>query len=129
MCTAAVLFRAPLLSIYASEPAVLETGALRILIICSSYVLLCLNNVTTGTMRGMGCSILPAVVCLIGICVLRVVWVETVFQLHRSYLNLMLLYPISWAITLTANLICLIIVKRRTVGPLSAQPSALQKTL
>ncbi len=129
MCTAAVLLRAPLLSIYASEPAVLETGALRILVICSSYVLLCLNNVTTGTMRGMGYSVLPAVVCLIGICVLRVVWVETVFQLHRSYLNLMLSYPISWAITLTANLVCLFIVKRRIQDPPPAQPPALQKTL
>jgi putative MATE family efflux protein len=129
MCTAAVLFRAPLLSIYASEPAVLETGALRILIICSSYVLLCLNNVTTGTMRGMGYSVLPAVVCLIGICALRVVWVETVFQLHRSYLNLMLSYPISWAITLAANLICLFIVRRRIQGPPPTQPTALQKTL
>jgi putative MATE family efflux protein len=126
MCSAAVLFRVPLLRIFATNPAVLDIGALRILVICSSYFLICLVNVTTGTMRGMGYSLLPAIVCLIGICVLRVVWVETVFQIHRTFLNLMLSYPISWVITLAANLVCLYFVRRRVLTPLPEESETLE---
>lgn len=128
MCSAAVLFREPLLRIYTTVPAVLETGSLRILVICTAYVLICLTNVTTGVLRGMGSSVLPAIVCLLGICAFRVVWVKTVFQAHRTFLNLMLSYPISWAITLLACLVCLYIMKRRILGPLPAEPAPLRES-
>lgn len=118
LCTGAVAFRTPLIGIYSATPKVLETGALRLVIICSSYFLIALNNITAGSMRGMGASLLPAVVCFVGICVFRVIWVETAFQVYRTYLILMLSYPISWAITFGVNAACLFIVKKRIISRL-----------
>jgi len=53
-----------------------------------------------------------------GICVFRVIWVETAFQVYRTYLTLLLSYPISWVITLAVNILCLFIVKKRIIGRL-----------
>ncbi|WP_073079963.1 MATE family efflux transporter [Sporobacter termitidis] len=127
LCTLTVVFRTPLISIYdATEPVVLQTGALRLLIICSTYAVLSLNNTTCGVMRGMGASLLPAIVCFMGICVFRVVWVETVFRIYRSYMTLMLSYPISWGITLAVNVLCLYIVKKRIIGRMEPGAARLQ---
>jgi putative MATE family efflux protein len=116
MCSVMVLARYPLVSIFTPSQDVIEVAALRLLVIGIGYFLNLINNVACSLMRGMGVSLLPAVVCLLGICVFRVIWVETVFPAYRSYLTLMLTYPISWIITLAANLICLVIVKRRIIG-------------
>jgi putative MATE family efflux protein len=115
MCSPMVAARVPLVSIFSSSQAVIDPAALRLLVIGVGYVLIMINNITAGLMRGMGASLLPALVCFIGICVLRIVWVETVFQAHRSYLMLLYSYPISWVITLAANVICLFIVKKRII--------------
>jgi Na+-driven multidrug efflux pump len=116
-----VVFRVPLIGIYAASPKVMETASLRLLVICIAYFLIALNNVTCGVMRGMGASLLPAIVCLVGICVFRVIWVETAFPVYRTYLTLLLSYPISWIITLSANIACLFIVKKRIIARLQPE--------
>jgi Na+-driven multidrug efflux pump len=116
MCSVMVLGRVSWVSIFNSEPAVIETGALRLLIIGVGYILIIMTNITAGVMRGMGASLLPAVVCLLGICALRVVWVEAVFPAYRSYQTLLFSYPISWLITLSAIVVCLFIVKKRIIA-------------
>lgn len=118
MCSVAVLARVPLVSIFSSSPSVIAPATLRLLVIGIGYYLIIMNNISAGIMRGMGASLLPAIVCLIGICAFRVVWVETVFPVYRSFLTLLLSYPISWAITLSADVICLYIVKKRIIGRL-----------
>jgi putative MATE family efflux protein len=116
MCTVMVTARVPLVSIFTSSPAVIEHAALRLFVIGIAYVLIMTNNITAGIMRGMGASLLPAIVCFLGICVFRIVWVETVFPVYRTYLTLQLSYPISWVITLAVDVLCLVIVKRRIIG-------------
>lgn len=116
MCSIAILGRVPLVSIFTTSSAVIEVASLRLQVICIGYILIMINNITAGVMRGMGASLLPAIVCFLGICVFRIVWVETVFQVHRSYLTLLVSYPISWVITLSADVICLFIVKKRIIA-------------
>ena len=71
-----------------------------------SYFLCGLMDVMVGSMRGMGYSFLPMIVSLIGACGLRVVWIFTVFQWHRSLFTLYLSYPITWTITALAHMAC-----------------------
>jgi Na+-driven multidrug efflux pump len=89
---------------------------LRILILGPGYALNMITSVTCGVMRGMGSSLLPAGVSFLGICVFRVIWIETVFPVYRSFTTLMLTYPISWVITLSVTSVCFVIVKRRIIG-------------
>ena len=44
-------------------------------------------------------SMIPAVETLFGSCILRLVFVWTIFRLHHNFYLLMAIYPITWVIT------------------------------
>ena len=50
-------------------------------------------------MRGIGYSTVPLIISLLGACVLRVVWIFTVFSAQHTLVVLYLSYPVSWALT------------------------------
>ncbi len=109
----ATLFGHQLLSIYTSEPEVIMYGENRLLICCLPYFLCGLMDTACGSIRGLGYSMTPTIVSLTGACLLRIVWIATVFQLSPTLFTLYLSYPVSWAVTFLAHLICFIIFYRR----------------
>ncbi len=111
----ALFFGHPLLGIYSSDNAVIEYGILRMSYICICYFLCGLMDVTVGSLRGLGCSITPMIISLTGACAFRVLWIFTVFQWNPSLSTLYISYPVSWAITAAAQIICFIVVMRRTM--------------
>ena len=66
-----------------------------------------------GNLRGLGYSIMPMIVSLAGACGLRIIWIFTVFQWHHDLRTLYISYPVSWAVTALAHILCYIIVKKR----------------
>ena len=56
-------------------------------------------DIISGSLRGYGYSLPPAVVVLAGICGVRITWLYTVFAAHRDFLVLMAAYPASWLVT------------------------------
>ena len=44
------------------------------------------------------------VVSLVGSCLLRLVWIATIFQLNRTPFMLYISYPISWVLTAAVHL-------------------------
>ena len=60
-------------------------------------------DVMVGALRGIGQSVVPMVTSLFGACALRLVWISTVFKMHRTTGMLYISYPISWIITLIAH--------------------------
>jgi len=68
-------------------------------------------DVLASSLRGLGYSVLPMVVSLVGVCVLRLVWIATIFQLNRTPFMLYISYPISWALTALVHLACLLVVR------------------
>lgn len=109
----ATLFGHQLLSIYTSEPEVIMYGENRLLICCLPYFLCGLMDTACGSIRGLGYSMTPTIVSLTGACLLRIVWIATVFQLSPTLFTLYLSYPVSWTVTFLAHLICFIIFYRR----------------
>ena len=105
----------PLLQIYSEGESVIEAGMIRLSYICGVYALCGMMDVMVGMLRGLGKSVLPTVVSLLGACGLRLVWIFTIFQIPKSHTTNMLYlsYPLSWSITLTAHIICYLIVIRR----------------
>ncbi|MBQ4052436.1 MAG: MATE family efflux transporter [Clostridia bacterium] len=99
------LFAEPLLSIYISDsPEAIRYGAIKITMVGLPYFIGGLMEVTTGTIRGMGRSVVTMLVTVIGVCGLRVLWVYTVFQQIHTLECLYLSYPISWSITFLVQL-------------------------
>lgn len=105
-----------LLGIYSSDPEVIQFGMSRMQIICQWYFLCGIMDVAVGILRGLGYSVIPMLVSLTGACGLRVLWIFTVFAWKRSLFVLYLSYPITWIVTFTVHLICLLVIWKRKKG-------------
>lgn len=84
-----------LLSVFNSDPEVIEIGYTRLLIILSAYTFSMLYENMSGYLRGFGDSLIPAVLTVIGVCAVRITWIYTVFQAHRTFTSIMIAYPVS----------------------------------
>ena len=109
----AIIFRTPLISIYAEEKEVIKYGAYRLLVTCPLYFTCGLMNMMGGVNRGLGYSIMPTVVSLVGACAFRLIWVYTAFAAVPTIFMLFVSYPITWSITAVAHFVCYFIVKKR----------------
>lgn len=103
----------PLLSLYTSDPQVVTYGIFRLSIICTLYFICGIMDVFTGTIRGLGYSVLPMVVSLLGACAFRIIWIFTVFRMYHSTFALYISYPISWLLTAFVHLCCYLIIRRK----------------
>lgn len=102
-----------LLGLYTSDPQVIEYGLRRMLITCVPYFTIALMNVLVGMLRGLGSSLMPMVMSIIGTCGLRILWIYTILPLNPTWEMLFLSYPISWLVTGIFQLICYFFVKRK----------------
>lgn len=93
-----MLLSRPLLSIFTSDPEVIRLGVTRIYVLMAAYFTCGIMNVFPGLTRGMGFSILPMVCTLVGACLMRIVWLVTVFAWFPSVITLFLCYPVTWAL-------------------------------
>lgn len=97
-----------LLGIYSSSEEVIQAGMIRLGIVSRTYALCGIMDVMVGALRGIGYSILPMIVSLIGACGLRLVWIATVFQIDEFHTiqTVYASYPITWIITSLVHMIC-----------------------
>ena len=114
------LFRYQLLGIYSSDMDVINFGIERLELFCLTYFTCGAMDVMVGQMRGMGYSIVPMIVSLVGVCGIRIVWIFTVFKASNSLLTLYMSYPVSWGVTLAVHFSTFLYVyhkvKQRTDG-------------
>ena len=105
----------PLLSIYVSTPEKISVGYSRLIVICLTYCLCGLMDVMGYSVRGIGYSVLPTIVALLGACGFRILWVYTIFRLSamHSLQGLAISYPISWALTFAVHSTVFIILYRK----------------
>ncbi|MBD5495530.1 MAG: MATE family efflux transporter [Lachnospiraceae bacterium] len=111
----AVFFGYPLLHMYTTSKVVMDAGMKRMRVICSTYALCGMMDVMVGSLRGLGYSVMPMIVSLIGACGLRLIWIFTFFRTEpfHNVTSLYLTYPASWLITFLAHVVCFIIVRRK----------------
>lgn len=87
------------LSIFTTEAGALTFAYIRLWHVELFEFMPCSYEVTASGMRGMGWSVLPTIVVVVGSCLLRIVYVFTLFPFVRSFENLMLIYPVTWVVT------------------------------
>ena len=109
----AMLFGNSLLKLYGASATEIEFGLIRLNIVCSTYFLCGIMDTLVGILRGLGYAIMPMLVSLTGACLLRVVWVMTVFQAHKTLNVLYTSYPVTWFVTASIHLICLLVVFKK----------------
>ena len=98
-CIVCAVWKTEILSIYTVNPEVLNYAEVR-MIHAVAFLWLCnIYELPGGCLRGIGYSSTPTVIILLGCCVLRIIWVYTVFAYYNDFAVLMNVYPVSWLIT------------------------------
>ena len=78
-------------------------------------------EVTAGALRGMGWSVLPTVVVVVGSCVLRIIYVFALFGAFGTFDALMNIYPVTWGITGATMLGLYVFARRRAYAQVAAR--------
>ena len=106
-------FGAPLTSLYApGETEVIAQAVIRLGYVAAFHFLCAFMDIFVGILRGLGHSVVPMVVSLIGSCAFRLLWIATIFQFYPTPSCLYISYPISWAITALAHMTFFFIVRK-----------------
>lgn len=93
------LFGEQFLSIFTTEQAVIDAGMKRVMVMAFAYCISAFMDCTIAASRGLGKTVVPTIIVILGSCVFRVFWVYTVFEHFHTIPSLYLLYPCSWMIT------------------------------
>ncbi len=99
---ACFFFSDTLIGIFDSDPMVIAEAKNRLFIMGIFYFTCGLMDTGTAMLRSIGKSLTATIITVFGVCVLRVLWIETVFKLYPGLLTLYIVYPITWILTFTA---------------------------
>lgn len=110
-CCTILYFSEFLLGIFNADPEVIAVGKIRLQYIFFAYCFSFLQDIFSGYLRGFGISTLPAVISVASICGVRLLWIFTVFQHHRTFTTIMQVYPISLSLTAFFMILATLLVK------------------
>ena len=100
-----ILFREPLLKIFVPDSAeAIAIGMERIVVMGLTYILCAYMDVLSGGLRGLGVSLTPMLITMVGIIGTRFFWVYAVFPSHHTLTELFVSYPVSWLLCVAAQL-------------------------
>lgn len=99
-----LFFGKQLLAIFNNDPQVVEVGYIRLVMLMTAHVFSLCNEVFSGYLRGFGMSVPPALVTMAGVCGVRLSWIHWVFPQNPTFQTIMVVFPISLAVTALLNL-------------------------
>ena len=110
-----LVFGRQFLALFTTESAVIDAGMKRIMVMGWAYCTSAFMDCTIAASRGLGRTIGPTVIVILGSCVFRVAWVYTIFAHFHTIPSLYLLYPCSWALTAAAEIAYFVFAYRQSV--------------
>ena len=123
-----VLFGSQFLSLFTNEHAVVEAGMKRLTIMGFSYAFSAFMDCSIAASRGLGKTIIPTVIVVMGSCVFRIIWVYTGFAYFKTIPSLYLLYIFSWVITAVAETVYFAVIYKKTMNKMKQIFSETQQT-
>ncbi len=110
-----MLLGEPLLGLYTESSNAVDAGLVRLKHICAIYFLCGIMDVMVGALRGIGKSILPMIVSLLGACGFRLLWIATVFQIPQFHCieTVYISYMISWILTAVTHMVCFAVTRKK----------------
>lgn len=94
-----VLCRYGAISIFTTDPGVVQFASERMVTVLLFQSIACYYEMAGASMRGLGYSMTPALITIFGTCVLRLLWVWAFHGFDGEFSHLMMVYPVSWALT------------------------------
>ena len=97
------IFQRPFLLLFTSDNAVIHYGQIRIGVMAFVYCVSAFMDNATAAARGIGKSVAPTIIVVMGSVVFRIIWLLTVFAYFKTLQSLYLIYVISWTLTAIAG--------------------------
>lgn len=107
------LWRRTFIGIYTTDEAVIAYGIIRMTHVVTYEAITAFTDVPAAALRGIGYSVAPAVISVIGTVGFRLVWMVTIFKMFPTFEVLMDVYPISWVVIGTTTAVLYLILRRR----------------
>lgn len=108
----AYFFGTEILQIYTEDPEVIRCGIEILSITTVPYFLCGIMDLFPGALRGMGYSVVPMILSIIGTVGTRILWIFVFFPQNRSLFFLFISYPGSWIATIVMQVVCFFFVRR-----------------
>lgn len=102
LASALILFRGTLFRLFTADASVISIGCDMLYAITPWYIVYVFIEVLGGSLRGRGNVIVPVIITLLGVCVLRIVWLAGALKLSPTIHSIILSYPVTWAATALA---------------------------
>lgn len=119
--TVAVSASGTFMSLFTNDPGVVAQGQLRLRCIITFLCLASAMDVCAATLRGMGWSVVPMVVTVVGVCGMRLLWMATIFRANPCPENIYIAYPITWALTAAVHLCTIMLARHRAKREFASQ--------
>lgn len=97
-----VAARAFLFRLFTSDAEVIRIGCDMLLLITPWYVVYVFIEVLAGSLRGAGNVIVPVVITLVGVCIMRIIWLAVVLKVSPTLSTIIFSYPVTWILTALA---------------------------
>ena len=88
-----------LLSVFKLDEVGIYAAKTRFIYLILPLFIANIMQVLSGAMRGMGKTLPPMILTVIGVCVFRLIWIETVFPIYNTPDCVYVSYPITWVLT------------------------------
>ena len=102
--------------LFTTVPVVHHYAYIRMDIVLATQAIACSYEIAGSSLRGMGISLLPTLLTVVGTCFLRIGWIYLVCPNHPGFDNLLIVYPVSWVITGTLMLSAYALKTRRLLA-------------
>ena len=107
------LLRYQVVRLFTTDEAVIRFAMVRVNYAFTLHFLCATYEITAGALRGMNRSTIPALISIFGTCAARLLYVHSVFPLHRTPEMLLLVYPVTWVLTTIAMNTAYLIARKR----------------
>ena len=88
-----------LLALYNSDPQVIQIGLIRLFWVGSLLFINGILDIIVNSLRGMGHTMLPTIITVVGVCCIRLLWIWFIFPTHNTLNVIYMCYPLSWTVT------------------------------
>lgn len=102
LCVITTIFPRQFLSIFNSDPLVIEAGISKMLVVAWGYILYCPSETVLACLRGIRKTAIPTIMNILCVCVVRLLWVSFVFPICPTIIMLYLCYPVSYLLSISA---------------------------
>lgn len=87
--------------LFTNDSSVLTIGTMMLRFMVPFYFTYVCVEIFSGSLRAMGDAIIPMIISLLGICVLRIIWLQVAVPIWKDIRTVMFSYPLTWIITST----------------------------